>query len=209
MHRGRFLVLLLATVLTGCLDSGPDRTPPAPTDVLHVLVIGGSVEETGPEPQPQGVCDIAQPPFSADDDQQRIWYVATEWHQADPRDAHVAAIRVDETDKLWEDGCWSPQLQSLEALDQLVWWHPDVPERITVVATTGGVMVGGKTLKPGEVYDWTIDTSCTCTQNDVHGTYRYQGVLHVQYLGAWSRDNIIITDYEHLPPLDVPYWESY
>jgi len=210
MRRGRFFVLLLATVLTGCLTDPDPAAPPSP-GAIHVFVVGGAVTESGPDPEPQGVCDVARPPFSVDDDQERIWYVPSKWHDADPRGAEVAVavVRVDETHWLWDSDCWTPQFQTLDAIGSLVWWHSDVPQSISVVIGKDGPRVAGAFMKPGDVYDWIIDVSCECTQNGVEGSYHYDGVLHVQYLGAWSRDRIVITDYEHLPPLDVPYWDGY
>lgn len=197
------VLLALAVVLAGC--TAPPPTPAAPGEGPHVLVVGGTVVESGPEPEPQGVCDVAAPPFSADDDQRRIWYVPPEWGD-DPRGADLAVVRVDRTEWLWDDGCWVYGLQALDEAADLRWWHDEVPQTVPVRLTADGVEVDGVLLRPGDEAEWTIDVSCQCEQHDVQGAYHYQGTLHVRYMGTWD---VEVTDHDGLPPLDVPYWSGW
>lgn len=202
----RFLAafpVLFFLVLAGCI--GATVEPSAPADGIPVLVVGGTVVESGPQPEPQGVCDVAAPPFSADDDQRRLWYVPTDWSD-DPRTADLAAVHVDRTQWLWDDGCWTYRLVALDGADTLLWWHDEIPQTLPIRLTDDGVEVDGVLLRPGEETDWVIDVSCQCTQHGVAGTYHYMGTLHIQYMGVWE---VEVVEYEGLPPLDIPYWDGY
>lgn len=206
--RGVAFLLLAALVLTGCAET-PEQGPLA-SGGMHVLVVGGTVVESGPEPQGGAICDLAAPPFSADDDERRIWYVPESWHEDDPREADLVVVRVDRTEQVWDDGCWSYQLQAHGSEGEVVWYHPDVPRSLPVRLEEGGVRVGNALLEPGDETTWRIDASCFCDPSGGgRGAYQYEGTLHVVYLGDWGDDGVTVTDYQGLPPLDVPYWDGW
>ncbi len=200
----RALLVLFAIGLAGCSQFEP---VPGPEGTIHVLVVGGEVVESGPPPESHAVCDVAPPPFSADDDQRKIWWIDVEWYDWDFADAGFVVIRVDRTDQIADDGCWTYQMRLIEGdAGQITWRYHDLQRHVGVQSAGHAVRVGSATLAPDQETTWSVDASCWCDPYGRAGAYRYQGDLSIMYLGAWDRtDIILVDDWRDLPPLDVPY----
>jgi len=180
----RWAAYLLVPLLAGCVS-------PEPTGALQVFVVHGTVAEEGPAVEPGGVCDMAAPPWSWDPAAKRLWIL--EGDRLRWQDPVWVVVRYDRIEEAWDDGCWAPGLQQ------------DAAPVVQVYEETSGRHVELAHL-PLEEGAHVIEASLGGMRHGKEGTWRYQGTLQIEDLGAWKRSDVrLVQDARHLPETPWSY----